>query len=247
MSLTEFRQIFNGNNAPNAIVKLDEIDKMMAGSGDLSGVSQDQLGTLLSYMEDNKIRGMLFVGPPGCSKSLVSKAAGNEAGVPTIELDLGGIKGSLMGQSEHQLRNALKVITSVSNRRPLFIATCNSVEKLNTALLRRFPKTFYFDLPDHEERQKIWDIHRKRCGLSGAIPSDEGWAGSDIRNCCEDARDLNRPAIDAARWVIPVGVRSRAEVTTLRKQANGVFLSASKPGVFTIDDSQVGRKINLQD
>lgn len=240
-------RVFKGNNAPNAIVKLDEIDKMLAGEGDTSGVSQDQLGTLLSYMEDNKIRGMLFVGPPGCSKSLVSKAAGNEACIPTIELDLGGMKGSLVGQSEHQLRDALKVITSVSNSKPLFIATCNSVDRLNTALLRRFPKTFYFDLPDHEERKKIWEIHREACGLeSKTPPSDEGWAGSDIRNCCEDARDLNCSPYDAAQWVVPVGVRSRAEVVKLRGQANGVFLSASTPGVFVLGAQKTGRSIDME-
>lgn len=228
-------RVFAGRNAPNAIVKIDEIDKAMAGEGDLSGISQDQLGTLLTYMEDHGVRGLLFVGPPGCSKSLVSKAAGNEAGVPTIEFDMGAMKGGIVGQSEQQFRAALKVVTSVSNDRPLFIATCNSIDKLNTALLRRFPKTFYFDLPDLDERRKIWDIHRERCGLAETtMPSDEGWAGSDIRNCCEDARDLGCSVEEAAQWVVPVGVRSRGEIDKLRKQANGVLLSASNPGVFEI-------------
>lgn len=122
-------------------------------------MSQDQLGALLSYMEDHGCRGLLFVGPPGCSKSLASKAAGNEAGIPTIEFDLGGMKDSLVGGSEHRIRESLKVITSVSNDRSLWIATTNRIDTLNTALLRRFPKTFFFDLPDQGERQRIWAIH----------------------------------------------------------------------------------------
>ena len=238
-------RICTGNNPPHAIVKIDEIDKMLAGEGDLSGVSQDQLGTLLAYMEDHRCRGLLFVGPPGCSKSLLSKAAGNEAGIPTIELDLGATKGSLVGQSEQQLRDALKVITSVSNDRSLWIATANRIDNLNTALLRRFPKTFYFDLPDEEEKAKIWKIHGGQ--LAEDKPDDDMWAGADIRNCCEDARDLNCPLSMAAQWVVPVGVRSRGEIDALRKQANGRFLSASKPGVFTLDDATTARRISLDD
>ncbi len=242
-------RITSGGNAPQAIVRIDEIDKMLAGDGDLSGVSQDQLGTLLSYMEDNRCRGLLFVGPPGCSKSLISKAAGNEAGVPTIELDLGACKGSLVGQSERQLREALKVVSSVSGNRSLWIATANRIDNLNTALLRRFPKTFFFDLPSEEEKAKVWEIHRRRCGIDAAMqrPNDEHWAGADIRNCCEDARDLGCELTTAAQWVVPVGVRSRGEIEALRQQANGRFLSASHAGVFTLDDSPSGRRISLDD
>jgi hypothetical protein len=86
-----------------------------ARASDSSGVSQDQLGTLLAYMQDQGAAGCIFVGPPGAAKSMVAKAAGNEAGIPTIQLDLGAMKGSLVGQSEQNLRAALKVITSVSN------------------------------------------------------------------------------------------------------------------------------------
>ncbi len=152
---------------------------------------------------------------------------------------------SLSGAGWLIYRAALKVVTSVSNDRPLFIATCNSIDKLNTALLRRFPKTFYFDLPDWDERAKIWDIHLERCGIETDIsPPDDKWAGSDIRNCCEDARDLGCSVEEAAQWVVPVGVRSRAEVTKLREQANGVLLSASKPGVFRLDEPK-GRRMDV--
>jgi hypothetical protein len=226
-------RLCTGKNAPQGVFWIDEIDKQLAGEGDLSGVSQDQLGALLTYMEDMKARGLMFLGPPGCSKSLLAKAAGNEAGIPTVGVDMGAMKGSLVGQSETQMRNALKVVTSVSNGKPLFIATANSVAKLNTALLRRFPLTFYFDLPDREERAKIWPIHVQRCALNGEeIPNDNQWAGADIRNCCEMARDLSCPLDVAAKWVVPVGVRSAAEIEVLRQQANGRFLSAAHPGVY---------------
>ena len=135
-----------------------------------------------------------------------------------------------------------------SNDRSLWIATANRIDNLNTALLRRFPKTFYFALPDEDEKAKIWDIHRQRCGVTdNDLPDDELWSGADVRNCCEDARDLSCPLSLAAKWVVPVGVRSRSEIDALRKQANGRFLSASKSGVYTIDDSPAGRRINLAD
>jgi hypothetical protein len=64
------KQILAGQSAPNAIVFIDEIEKFMAGAGgaaggDSSGVSQDQLGTLLAYMQDQGAAGVIFVGPRG--------------------------------------------------------------------------------------------------------------------------------------------------------------------------------------
>jgi hypothetical protein len=240
-------RLAGGKGRPNAIVRIDEIDKMLDGQ-DLSGVSQDQLGVLLSYMEDSELLGLLFVGPPGASKSLCSKAAGNEAGIPTIDFDLGACKGSLVGQSEARIRDALRVITAVSNEKPLFIATCNRMDNLNTALQRRFATTFYFDLPDEHERPLIWNIHAKRYGLQiDRLPNDQGWAGSDIRNCCKHAHDLNVSLLEASQYIVPVGVRSRDEINTLRKQAEGKLLSASYPGVYTVsrNDCRQSRGISI--
>lgn len=230
------RRLVNGRSKPRAIVWLDEIEKAMAGSkGDTSGVSQDFLGTLLSHMEDHRCYGMVFLGPPGCAKSAVAKAAGNEAGIPTVRLDLGGMKGSLVGQSEQQLRQALKVITAVSSDKSLWIATSNSVANLDTALLRRFPDVFYFDLPDEEERAAIWSIWKERYELTGddSQVDDAGWVGANIQKACEKAWMLDCPIEEAARYIVPVGKTAASEISTLRQQAEGKFLSASVPGVYT--------------
>ena len=130
-------RIMQGPGRPHAVVFVDEIEKMLGGaSGDMSGVSQDQLGCLLSYMQDHNSAGCIFLGPPGAAKSAAAKAAGTQGGVPTIQLDLGAAKGSLVGQSEHQLRDALKVVTAVSNGKSLWIATCNSIADLPPELRR---------------------------------------------------------------------------------------------------------------
>lgn len=54
-------------------------------------------------------RGVLVVGVPGCGKSLTAKAVSQLWGVPLLRLDVGALFGSLVGQSEAQARNALRV------------------------------------------------------------------------------------------------------------------------------------------
>src|SRR4051812_13281349 len=192
-------RILHGHARPNAVVFIDEIEKFLAGatgSGqDSSGVSQDQLGSLLAYMQDQGAAGCIFVGPPGSAKSMVAKAAGTAAGIPTIQLDLGAMKGSLVGASEQNLRAALKVITSVSNGRSLWIATCNSIGDLPPELRRRFTLgTFFFDLPDERERKAIWKIWLARYGQKftplGPNVADDGWTGAEIKQCCDIAYRL---------------------------------------------------------
>src|SRR5207302_4234048 len=184
------RGIIKGLEAPRVVVFIDEIEKAMAGSSagasDSSGVSQDFLGTLLSYMENTEASGCIFIGPPGAAKSAISKATGSEAGVPTIMLDLGGMKASLVGESETRLRNALKVITAVGGGRALFLATSNKIANLPPELRRRFTDgTFFFPLPDSEtnyvertERDRFWPLYLKKYKLNAALlkdVNDKGW------------------------------------------------------------------------
>lgn len=237
-----FSRICGGLYNPQAIVWIDEIDKQMDAEGDLSGVSKYQLGALLTYMEERKVKGVMCVGPPGCSKSLIAKAAGNEHDIPTIAYDMGAMKAGIVGESEMRTNQCLKVISSVSNGRPLFVATANSVQKLNTALLRRFPVMFYFDLPDDDERRRIWPIHisRRELDSSQNIPDDRLWSGADIRNCVESAWEERISLVEAAEGIVPVGIRSAKEIDALRQEANGKYLSASYPGVYRMASVQQG-------
>jgi len=58
-------------------------------------------------------RGVLMVGVPGCGKSLTAKAiAGGRR--PLLRMDVGALMGSLVGQSEANLRAALKVAEAVA-------------------------------------------------------------------------------------------------------------------------------------
>lgn len=59
-----------------------------------------------------KPRGILLVGIPGTGKSLSCKAAASILGWPLIRLDIGALKGSLVGESEQKIRNATRIINS---------------------------------------------------------------------------------------------------------------------------------------
>ena len=61
-----------------------------------------------------KPRGVLLLGPSGTGKSQFCKALGNETGRPTLLLDVGSLMGSLVGQSEANLRQALRVADCMS-------------------------------------------------------------------------------------------------------------------------------------
>jgi hypothetical protein len=62
----------------------------------------------------NKARGVLLLSPPGCGKSQFAKALGNETGRPTVVLDVGNLLGSLVGQSESNIRAALKLADAMA-------------------------------------------------------------------------------------------------------------------------------------
>ena len=228
------KAVLSGKRRPKAIVFIDEIEKAMAGvGGDTSGVSQDQLGALLSDMQDRRSSGAMFIGPPGAAKSAIAKSAGKECGLPTIRLDLGATKGSLVGQSEQQLRTALKVIASISDGDAIWIATCNSIGVLPPELRRRFTLgTYFFDLPNAEERGQIWKIYQKRFGLKGERPSDEGWTGAEIERCCDIADRLGCSLKAAAAYVVPVSKSAADQIEALRNTATGKYLSVSEPGIY---------------
>jgi ATP-dependent 26S proteasome regulatory subunit len=59
-------------------------------------------------------RGVLVVGLPGTGKSLVSKTMGNAWGMPVLQMDIGSLFGSLVGQSEANLRKALKTAEAIA-------------------------------------------------------------------------------------------------------------------------------------
>jgi len=68
-------------------------------------------------------RGVLLLGVPGTGKSAFAKALGRETGRPTVVLDVGALLGSLVGQSEQNIRQALRVADAMAPA-ILFIDEC---------------------------------------------------------------------------------------------------------------------------
>ncbi len=59
-------------------------------------------------------KGVLMLGVQGCGKSLVAKSIAATWHLPLLKLDVGRIFGSLVGQSEENIRKAIRVAESVS-------------------------------------------------------------------------------------------------------------------------------------
>lgn len=251
------RGIIAGKEAPKCVVFIDEGEKQFSGSssdwvGD-GGVAKDKLATTLQFMEDMEADGVIFVGPPGAAKSAIAKATGNEAGIPTIILDLGAASGGTVGSSEMKIRNAYKTITAIGSGRVYFVMTCNKSVALPPELVRRFSSgTFYFPLPDEDsnftkrtEKALIWAIYitkynLEKDALSGQLQeyticaslNDAGWTGAEIRNCCRLAYRQSISLKDASAYIVPVYKSSPQVIETLRREASGRYLSAHKVGTY---------------
>ena len=59
-------------------------------------------------------KGVLIAGVPGCGKSLSAKAAGKLFDVPLLRLDMGRLLGKYVGESEENMRNAIRLAEAIS-------------------------------------------------------------------------------------------------------------------------------------
>ena len=63
---------------------------------------------------ERRARGVLLLGVPGTGKSAFAKALGHETGRPTLFLDVGALMGSLVGQTEQNVRRALQTAEAMA-------------------------------------------------------------------------------------------------------------------------------------
>lgn len=59
-------------------------------------------------------KGVLIAGVPGCGKSLSAKAAGKLFEVPLLRLDMGRLMGKYVGESEENMRKAIRLAEAIS-------------------------------------------------------------------------------------------------------------------------------------
>lgn len=174
-------------------------------------------------------KGIMILGMPGCGKSLTAKATAELFNVPLLRLDVGRLLGKYVGESEENLREALKIAETISpcvmwideiekafagigetggasdvttrlfgqfltwmqekDSTVFTVATANNVSKLPSEFLRkgRFDEIFFVDLPNDEERRKIFEIHLKKRGKWNKkintiklLKETSGFNGADI-------------------------------------------------------------------
>lgn len=231
-----------------AIVFVDEGDKAFAGGmsdyvGD-SGVSKDAVGQVLTYMADTEALGLLLAGLAGTGKTELGKAIASAAGRPLVLLDLGGMKGGHVGDSERMVRNALKMVTAIAEGRVLFIMTANRTTTFTPEMNRRFPDQFFFDHPDAAGRAAIWPVYEAQYGLTPAQAArpegfDTGWTGAEIKRVAERAAMFKTTVVEAARWLVPQAESAKKVIREMRESAHGRFLSASYPGWYQYQDTDL--------
>lgn len=76
-----------------------------------------EVGMMTQAARDFNIKtpkGVLVDGFGGVGKSLLAKVAGSIFGWPVLRLDIGSLFGSLVGQSEQNLRNVIRIVEAVS-------------------------------------------------------------------------------------------------------------------------------------
>lgn len=59
-------------------------------------------------------KGILIIGMPGCGKSLTAKATASLFEIPLVRLDVGRLLGKYVGESEENMRKALKLSEAIS-------------------------------------------------------------------------------------------------------------------------------------
>lgn len=240
--------IFRGNEAPKIALFMDEIEKAVAQDSGNS-TKTELIGILLSWFQDRDADGILMLGVPGAGKSAGVKAIGNEFGIPVVSFNLASMQDQYVGNSAKNLRKALATIDAMGNGKPCAFATCNRLDSLSPELRSRFKLgTFFFDLPDANERESIWKIYEAKYGVYRKVGEEfdsTGWTGREIRECCYKAYRLNIPLSESAKYIVPVSKSSAETIKTLRLQASGKFLSATDAGIYRYEETATapsGRK-----
>jgi SpoVK/Ycf46/Vps4 family AAA+-type ATPase len=272
----------------SGLLSLYEGDDKFHDLGGLEAVKSFCLRALRRQSNPNPLlspRGVLLLSPPGCGKSQFAKSLGNETERPTLSLDVGSLLGSLVGESERNLRQALGIVEAMSpcivfidelekglagangqgdsgvsarmfgrllswlNDRTcdaFVVGTCNDISKLPPEFARaeRFDAVVFVDLPDRDQRAKIWEMHLQRFGLDPKQPrpSDEQWSGAEIRACCRLAALLDLPVIAASQNVVPVAVTAAESIERLRAWASGRCLDANRSGIYGHQQTSTARR-----
>ena len=97
----------------NNLLTLHRGGERFGSLGGLTGM-KDFCQRALQGGRNVRPRGVLLLGVPGSGKSAFAKALGIETGRPTLILDIGALLGSLVGQTEQNIRQALRIADAMA-------------------------------------------------------------------------------------------------------------------------------------
>jgi len=121
-------ELKSGMLKKSGLLTLHRSSEDFSSLGGLAGLKAFSKRSLLQPGRSNPLkrpRGVLLLGVPGTGKSAFAKALGRESGRPTLVLDVGSLMGSLVGSTEANIRQALRVADAMSP----CILFCDEVEK----------------------------------------------------------------------------------------------------------------------
>ncbi len=225
---------FAGPRRPSVVVRIEEIEKALAGfDGDSSGTSADIMGTLLTAFEDYRWTGILAYGVSGCGKSLVAKAAANQFGAKAIKFEPNACKAGLVGQTGSQIRAACEVLHAIGGDRVFFVASMNKIASLPPELRRRFAAgTWYFDVPSKAGRADIWRITADRFAVDYDGYDADNLTGADIRDIVQRSFELSCTTTEAAAFHVPLCKAAPDAIADSRRDAAGRYLDATNGGPY---------------
>lgn len=104
----------------SGVLEFYETSQAMAGVGGLEVMKDWLKKRAKSFTQEARDfglpspKGILLLGIPGCGKSLSAKAIGHQWQVPLLRLDVGRVFAGLVGQSEENMRKAIKTAEAVA-------------------------------------------------------------------------------------------------------------------------------------
>ena len=98
----------------SAALEFSQFKETFETLGGLENLKDWTLNRFKSRRPGLPFRGILLLGVPGTGKSHFAKALGNQVGWPCLSLNLGKVFGSLVGESEAKMRDALKVVDAMA-------------------------------------------------------------------------------------------------------------------------------------
>lgn len=107
-------ELKSGMLKKSGLLTLHRGGESFADLGGLEPLKSFATRALLSTSRLARPRGALLTGAAGGGKSAFCKALGNQTGRPTLILDVGALMGSLVGQTEANIRRALQIVDAMA-------------------------------------------------------------------------------------------------------------------------------------